>query len=142
MNSFRSGFGAGFTIPAVVIFLFALIFAAAGCEVQDSGITESSAPVQGEMSFSAGSQSSVPAAKPTWAAVSARGSCTLAINSRGELYAWGLNDKGQLGDGTTAQGLSPVKIAHPLRARYEGLGRRGPVGGQVSIPVFHPAIFA
>ena len=67
MNSFRSGFGAGFTIPA---------------------------------------------AKPTWVAVSARGSCTLVINSRGELYAWGLNDKGQLGDGTTAQGLSPVKIAH------------------------------
>lgn len=52
----------------------------------------------------------VPAAKPTWAAVSARGSYTLAINSRGELYAWGRNYNGQLGDGTTEQRNSPVRI--------------------------------
>ena len=223
MNSFRRAFGAGFTIPAVVISLFALIFAAAGCEVQDLEITESSAPVQGEVSFSAGSQSSVPAnppawnpdtlynragmyvshkgrvwvsqwevapgaepganawngwksgevlsrdpanpkpwdvnsvynaegfyvshkgkvwvsqwyitrgrepgantwngwketgpvidpvpaAKPTWAAVSARGSYTLAINSRGELYAWGWNHNGKLGDGTTTNRSTPTRI--------------------------------
>lgn len=52
----------------------------------------------------------VPAAKPTWAAVSARGSYTLAINSRGELYAWGSDSYGQLGDGTRTRRNSPVRI--------------------------------
>ena len=52
----------------------------------------------------------VPAVKPTWAAVSAGGSCTLAINSRGELYAWGRNHNGKLGDGTTTNRSTPTRI--------------------------------
>jgi surface protein len=35
---------------------------------------------------------------------------TVAINSYGELYSWGSNSLGQLGDGTTNDSLVPVKI--------------------------------
>ncbi|MGN0667387.1 MAG: DUF4214 domain-containing protein [Huintestinicola sp.] len=35
---------------------------------------------------------------------------TAAITESGDLYLWGLNDKGQLGDGTTTTSSKPVKI--------------------------------
>ena len=35
---------------------------------------------------------------------------TLAINEEGELYAWGWNRDAQLGDGTTVDKTSPVRI--------------------------------
>ena len=37
--------------------------------------------------------------KPKWVRVAAGGSHTLAINEKGHLYAWGNNNKGQLGNG-------------------------------------------
>lgn len=49
----------------------------------------------------------------TWAHAAAGWRHSLAINSRGELYAWGRNRDGQLGDGTAANRSRPVKIAHP-----------------------------
>ena len=35
---------------------------------------------------------------------------TLAVKTDGTVWAWGLNDKGQLGDGTTTTRLSPVQV--------------------------------
>ena len=48
-----------------------------------------------------------------WKIVSAGWVHSLAVNTKGELYAWGHNAIGRLGDGTTTSRLSPVKIAHP-----------------------------
>jgi alpha-tubulin suppressor-like RCC1 family protein len=47
----------------------------------------------------------------SWSAVSAGGTHTAAITSARALFAWGLNNVGQLGDGTTINKLSPVLIA-------------------------------
>ena len=44
-------------------------------------------------------------------AVSAGYSYSLALLSDGTVYAWGINDKGQLGDNSTTQSLSPVQAS-------------------------------
>ena len=217
MINCRNALRGRFTIAAVVISLFAFMFAAAGCEIQDLGITESAAPPaaspQGEVNLSVSSQSSVPANPPAWSAstlynragmyvthkgkvwvsqwyitlgaepganawngwksgetgstdennpkpwdagvtynakgyyvthkgslwmsqwsitrgaepgantwngwkrqlpkwtqVSASGSSTWAVNSLGQLYAWGWNGNGALGDGTTTDRYTPTRI--------------------------------
>ena len=48
--------------------------------------------------------------KPVFSALSSRDNHSLAINAAGELYAWGANDHEQLGDGTTINRNSPVRI--------------------------------
>lgn len=62
------------------------------------------------------------AAKPTEVkglsgvtAVFASGSATCAITASGELWCWGNNDKGQVGDGTSEDRFEPVRV--------EGLGK-------------------
>ena len=45
-----------------------------------------------------------------WTALSAGTYHTLAIKGDGSLYAWGRNNNGQLGDGTTTDRYTPVKI--------------------------------
>lgn len=42
--------------------------------------------------------------------VLAAGLCSFAITSDGLLYAWGINNEGQLGDGTTTDRLTPVAV--------------------------------
>nr|WP_322624247.1 T9SS type A sorting domain-containing protein [uncultured Flavobacterium sp.] len=42
--------------------------------------------------------------------VAAGGSFALAIKNDGSLWAWGVNSNGQLGDGTTTNRLSPVRV--------------------------------
>jgi len=45
-----------------------------------------------------------------WVAVSGGRNFIMAIKSDGSLWAWGLNDNGQLGDGTTVDCATPVQI--------------------------------
>jgi alpha-tubulin suppressor-like RCC1 family protein len=46
-------------------------------------------------------------------AVAAAGLHTCALATTGVAYCWGLNDSGQLGDGTTSSRLTPVAVAGP-----------------------------
>lgn len=47
---------------------------------------------------------------------------TLIVKPNGELWSWGANQKGQRGDGTTAQALSPALIQTPFLAREVAAG--------------------
>ena len=50
------------------------------------------------------------ATTPIFPALSSGGSHNFAINTDGELYAWGANDRGQLGDGTSENKNTPTRI--------------------------------
>ena len=47
---------------------------------------------------------------PKWAGVAAANARSFAINEKGELYGWGSNVQGRLGDGTTTNRNSPTRI--------------------------------
>ena len=49
----------------------------------------------------------------TWTQAAAGRTHSAAIGSDGQLYTWGDNTQGQLGDGTTSQRTRPVKAARP-----------------------------
>ena len=46
---------------------------------------------------------------------------SLAVGSDGNAYAWGYNNRGQLGDGTTTERHSPVRVKTPDRSTYPDL---------------------
>jgi hypothetical protein len=51
------------------------------------------------------------------------GGVTLAIKSDGTLWAWGDNDSGQLGDGSTTDRYSPVQIGRRQSLPCDQVGR-------------------
>ena len=60
-----------------------------------------------------------PAGAPTdftYVQVSAGEDFSLALGSDGNAYAWGNNSNGRLGNGTTAQQITPVKVEKPAGA--------------------------
>ena len=57
----------------------------------------------------------------TYLQVSAGGSHSLAVGSDGNVYAWGSNDHGQLGDGTSTTRYTPVRVRKPDRKTYPDL---------------------
>jgi LPXTG-motif cell wall-anchored protein len=71
-------------------------------QLGDGTNTESGVPV--EVQLPAGT---------TATAIAAGAGHSLALTSDGEVFAWGDNDLGQIGDGTTTERTTPVQIALP-----------------------------
>ena len=57
----------------------------------------------------------------TYVQVSAGGTHSLAVGSDGNAYAWGWNKGGELGDGTTTERHTPVRVRTPDRKTYPDL---------------------
>ncbi|WP_332460451.1 InlB B-repeat-containing protein [Bifidobacterium sp. W8120] len=57
----------------------------------------------------------------TYVQVSAGQYHSLAVGSDGNVYAWGWNNYGQLGDGTTSSRYTPVRVKTPDRSTYPDL---------------------
>ena len=57
----------------------------------------------------------------TYVQVSAGYDFSLALGSDGNAYAWGDNTYGQLGDGTTTNRYTPVRVKTPDRSKYPDL---------------------
>ena len=57
----------------------------------------------------------------TYLQVSAGYAHSLALGSDGNVYAWGYNNRGQLGDGTTSEQHAPVRVKTPDRKTYPDL---------------------
>lgn len=54
-------------------------------------------------------------------AVSAGGSHTVALSDAGQVYAWGANDKGQLGIGSTSDERQPVRANTPREMAFSAV---------------------
>jgi alpha-tubulin suppressor-like RCC1 family protein len=57
--------------------------------------------------------------------LSAAGNSALALTTTGAVYAWGANDYGQLGDGTTTTRDTPVKVAFPAGTVVTAIATNG-----------------
>ncbi|WP_244304551.1 S-layer homology domain-containing protein [Leucobacter viscericola] len=53
--------------------------------------------------------------------IAAGGDQSFALTEAGELYSWGLNDQGQLGDGTQVNRLVPTKVELPAGVKFKSL---------------------
>lgn len=61
----------------------------------------------------------------TWQSVSAGANHVLALATDGSLWAWGRNNRGQLGDGTTTERHGAVEVGTSLRKRWVSISAAG-----------------
>ena len=60
-------------------------------------------------------------ATTSWSFISAGGACSYAITTTGQLYAWGINNAGALGDLTVAVKSSPVLVSGPAATSWSSV---------------------
>jgi alpha-tubulin suppressor-like RCC1 family protein len=60
-------------------------------------------------------------ATTSWAAIQGGAFHTLAITTTGELFAWGANSNGQLGDSTTVDKSSPILVSGPVNTSWSSV---------------------
>ena len=88
--------------------------------------TDSLAPARRSLRVTFQRASIYPPGSPR-TAIAGGGFRGLAVGSDGNIYSWGLNDDGQLGDGSTTNSDTPIAVTLPYRRRAgSGGGRRSP----------------
>ena len=75
-------------------------------------------PAQGPWRGGTDVRIDTPTSRVRFAQVSAGQSHSLAVGSDGNLYAWGNNQNGQLGDGTTTNRTASTSVAAPAGVRF------------------------
>jgi len=105
----------GWAIPALTLFFLTLILS--GCGGGGSG----GGTVTSGTSCNNGSATYTPLTAPV-TAIAAANRLSFAVKADGTLWAWGYSSKGQLGDGTTANSVSPVKIGSGFSTVSAGVG--------------------
>ena len=75
-------------------------------------------PAQGPWRGGTDVRIDTPTSRVRFAQVSAGQSHSLAVGSDGNLYAWGDNQNGQLGDGTTTNQTAPIMVAAPAGVKF------------------------
>ncbi len=117
---------------AHVVFLVAA-FANSGALLADGRYLDWGTNAEGQLGIGTRTPSDVPVTVPLPArvrVVSQGGSApgngqTLTLLANGDLYAWGADGQGQLGDGNTAAQSSPVRITPPRGVTYRALASSG-----------------
>ncbi|WP_374237913.1 protein kinase [Gordonia sp. 'Campus'] len=98
-------------IAAAVVGVIVLVAAVVGTAVAltGSGSDPSTSPVAGSSTSSSGSPSSGASAAGDFDSIASSGDSTCAVRD-GELFCWGGNERGTLGDGTTTDRPRPTPI--------------------------------
>ncbi|MCL2788082.1 MAG: Ig-like domain-containing protein [Micrococcales bacterium] len=65
---------------------------------------------------------------PEFTAIAAGGYTAYALDKAGGVWAWGNNSDGQLGDGTTTDSKTPVRVWNPTGVRFAAIGSGAAAG--------------